>query len=80
MQQEEQRPGTQERTRDLWAVELPGGRRGQRREEREAQQELCPILRVAGFPSTVACCIIKYDNAGYSDRLSISHLKFTFKD
>ena len=60
--------------------ELPGGRRGQRREEREAQQELCPILRVAGFPSTVACCIVKYDNAGYSDRLSISHLKFTFKD
>ena len=26
------------------------------------------------------CCMVKYDNAGYSDRLSISYLKFTFKD
>ena len=31
--QEEQRPGTQERTRDLWAAGLPGGRRREERRE-----------------------------------------------
>ena len=54
-----------------------GGGEG-RGEERAAQQERAPSF--AGFHSTVACCIVKYDNAGLSDRLSISHLKFTFKD
>lgn len=42
-------------------------------EERAAQQELCPILPVAGFPSIVACCIVKYDNAGHSDLVNFPH-------
>ena len=63
--------------------QVGGGEGGGGRREGGRGGESSP----AGTVSHLTCgrapqhrCIVKYDNAGYSDRLSISHLKFTFKD
>lgn len=79
--------GTQERTRDLWAVGLPGGRRrGERREKRsgEGRRERPSRNCAPSYLSQASPALLHVAQLNMImldiQILSISHIKFTFKD